>query len=74
FCITVADNAAIEEQIRKVLEGVKCFPVREQSICVEIPLVTNDGDHMFLETWDISFNLSSLDTTASKLQHVFTRM
>ncbi|KAH9498791.1 autophagy protein 13 [Bulinus truncatus] len=74
FCITVPDIPAIEEQIRKVLEGVRSFPVKEQSICVEIPLVTNDGDHMFLETWDINFNLSSLDTTASKLQHVFTRM
>lgn len=74
FCITIPDNQSIEEQIRKVLDGVRSFPVKEQSVCVEIPLVTNDGDHMFLETWDISFNLSSLDTTANKLQHVFTRM
>ncbi|XP_059140105.1 autophagy-related protein 13-like [Physella acuta] len=74
FCVTIPDNPSIDEQIKKVLDGVRSFPVKDQSVCIEIPLVTNDGDHMFLETWDISFNLSSLDTTANKLQHVFTRM
>ncbi|CAG5120561.1 unnamed protein product [Candidula unifasciata] len=74
FCITIADNPSIDEQIKKALEGVRSFPVKDQSICVEIPLVTNDGDHMYLEAWDLSFNLSSLDMSASKIQHVFTRM
>lgn len=74
FCIIIPDNLAIDEQIKKALEGVRSFPVKDQSICVEILLVTNDGDQMFLEAWDLSFNLSSLDMSANKIQHIFTRM
>ncbi|BFZ24592.1 hypothetical protein BsWGS_27631 [Bradybaena similaris] len=74
FCIIIPDNPAIDEQIKKALDGVRSFPVKDQSICVEILLVTNDGDQMFLEAWDLSFNLSSLDMSANKIQHIFTRM
>ncbi|CAG5115885.1 unnamed protein product [Candidula unifasciata] len=74
FCISIPDNQCIEEHIRKTLDGVKSFPVRDRSLCTEIFLVTNDRDQMFLETWELSFNQKCLDMVANRIQHIFTRM
>ncbi|XP_005091498.1 autophagy-related protein 13 isoform X3 [Aplysia californica] len=74
FSLTLPDDPKLEEQIKKALDGARPFPVKDQSVCVEIPLVTSDGDHMFLETWDLTFNLSSLDIAVNKPQHIYTKM
>ncbi|BFZ15287.1 hypothetical protein BsWGS_18325 [Bradybaena similaris] len=74
FSITILDNPSIEEHIRKTLDGIKSFPVRDRSLCIEIFLVTNDRDQMFLETWELQFNQNSLDMSANRIQHIFTRM
>ncbi|GFO47589.1 autophagy-related protein 13 [Plakobranchus ocellatus] len=73
FSVSIPDNPAIEELLKKSLEDVKSFPPKSP-ICVEVALVTSEGDHMFLETWDLSFNTSSLDMSANRIQHIFTRM
>ncbi|RUS74896.1 hypothetical protein EGW08_017342 [Elysia chlorotica] len=73
FNIYVPDNPAIEDSLKKSLKDIKTFPPK-CPICVEVALVTSEGDHMFLETWDLAFNRSSLDMSANRRQHIFTRM
>ncbi|GFS12302.1 autophagy-related protein 13 [Elysia marginata] len=73
FNVSIPDNPAIEDSLKKSLKDVKNFPPKGP-ICVEVALVTSEGDHMFLETWDLSFNRSSLDMSANRTMHIFTRM
>ena len=75
FNVSIPDSPDIEDLLKKSLkdQDVKTFPPKVP-ICVEVALVTSEGDHMFLETWDLSFNRSSLDMAANRRQHIFTRM
>ena len=72
--LVMLDSSKVDEQIRKTLHGINSYPLMEKSICVEISLLTNDGDRLFLETWDITFDPNSIDMSVIKPQHIYTRM
>lgn len=54
FNLAIEDMAEITTETKKTMEGR--LPCKDQPMCIEISLVTNEGESMVLETWCLGMN------------------